>query len=513
MRDLIIGIDSSTSATKAIAWDRNGRAIAEGRAPIPLANPYPGFFEQNPKDWWSSTRIALQQVTRKVEANRIAGIAISNQRETFSLFTDNGEAIRPGMVWLDDRATPQQHAFGKAFGADRVRAISGKPLDVIPCLYRMIWLLEHEPESVRMADHFADVHAYLTFQLTGNWVTSTASADPTGMLDMQAGVWSAEILEAANIPMRLMLDLRRPGELLGMVNQKAAETTGLHAGIPVIAAGGDGQCAGTAAGSLNAGRGYINLGTAVVSGIYGSAYVHDLGFRTETAIADKGFIFETCLRAGTFLIDWLTREMMTVPPAEREGFLARIETEAASSPIGAGGVIVVPYWQGSMTPHWDSAARGVIAGISGSTKRGDIYRAFLEGIAFDQGSSLSRVIAKSGQPIERYLAIGGGAASDLFLQILADILNRPIDRSEVKEASALGAAMAAAKGVGWFPTIEAAAASMEARVIKTFLPDTSRVAAYHALAEVYEELWPLLSKWNKKRGEISAKTDLRPADH
>ena len=92
-------------------------------------------------------------------------------------------------------------------------------------------------------------------------------------------------------------------------------------------------------------------------------------------------------------------------------------------------------------------------------------------------------------------------------------MNRPIDRSEVKEASALGAAMAAAKGVGWFPTIEAAAASMEARVIKTFLPDTSRVAAYHALAEVYEELWPLLSKWNKKRGEISAKTDLRPADH
>ncbi len=504
MRDLVVGIDSSTSATKAIAWDRTGRAVAEGRAAIPLANPHPGHFEQDPADWWGSTKAALGQLTAKVGADRIAAVAISSQRETFGLFSEAGEAIRPGLVWLDDRATAEQHAFGASFGADRIRAVSGKPLDVIPCLYRMIWLKQHEPEAFARAERFAEVHAYLTFRLTGHWLTSTAAADPTGMLDMQSGAWSQEVLSAAGLPTRLFPQLRRPGSLLGEITEAAAVATGLRPGTPLVAAGGDGQCAGTGAGVLAEGRGYINLGTAVVAGTYGRDYAHDLGFRTETAIAEDGYIFETCLRSGTFLIDWMTREMMAVAPAERAGFLAAIEAEAAASPIGAGGVMLLPFWQGSMTPHWDSGARGVIAGLSGSTRRGDLYRALLEGIALDQAHSLAKAMAVTGRPIERFQAIGGGAASDVFLQIIADTLDRPIDRSEAKEASSLGAAIAAARGVGWFATIDEAAAAMVGRAGVTFTPKPNHVAAYRSLAAVYDDLWPLLRRWNQRRAEVVA---------
>eukprot|EP01037_Dinobryon_pediforme_P010657 gene10657-10728_t len=504
MQDLVVGIDSSTSATKAIAWDRNGRAVAEGRASIPLSNPQPGYFEQDPMDWWRSTVTALKQLTSQIDPARIAGLAISNQRETFGLFTDAGEAVRPGLVWLDDRATQQQHAFGALFGADRIREITGKPLDVIPCLYRMIWLKEHEPEAIEKADHFAEVHAYLTFRLTGQWLSSTASADPTGMLDMRNGTWSNEVLTAAGLPVRLMPELRRPGVQLGKVTAAAAQVTGLRPETPLIAGGGDGQCAGTGAGVLGAGRGYINLGTAVVAGIYSPVYAHDLGFRTETAISEEGYIFETCLRSGTFLVDWLTREMMGVAQADKTRFLAQIESEAAASPIGAGGVMLLPFWQGSMTPHWDSAARGVIAGLSGSTRRGDLYRALLEGIALDLVASMTKAMAFTGQSVDRFLAIGGGAASNVFLQIIADTLDRPIDRSEANEASSLGAAMAAAKGVGWFAAISEAAAAMGGRAVKTFTPDQGRVAAYRALAGVYDDLWPLLSVWNQRRADVIA---------
>ncbi|HZF34528.1 MAG TPA: FGGY family carbohydrate kinase, partial [Candidatus Angelobacter sp.] len=145
MPDLVIGIDSSTTATKAIAWDRDGRAVGEGRAPVAMTNPLPGHFEQDPADWWASTAQALRQLTAQVEAARVAAIGISNQRETFGIFTQDGTALRPGMVWLDERARPQQKRFGDTFGAERIHAISGKPVDVIPCLYRMIWLAETEP--------------------------------------------------------------------------------------------------------------------------------------------------------------------------------------------------------------------------------------------------------------------------------------------------------------------------------------------------------------------------------
>lgn len=498
MKDLVVGIDSSTSATKAIAWDRTGAPIAEGRAAIPLATPRPDWFEQDPRDWWHSSVTALRQLTARVDAARIAGLAISNQRETFGLFTVAGEALRPALTWLDSRAAAQVRSFGERFGAERVHAISGRPLDISPCLYRLLWLAEHEAAAFRQADLIADVHGYLCFHLTGRWVTSTASADPMGLLDMQRMEWSEEILRAAGVPRQKLLPLAPPATALGEVTATAAAATGLLAGTPLFAGGGDGQCAGTGVDVLQHGRAYVNLGTAVVSGMYSARYTHDRAFRTETAIAERGYICETSLRSGTFLVDWLTREMLGIPPRQRAAALATLEAEAAASPIGAGGVIVLPYWQGSMTPHWDSAARGVIAGLSGSTRRGDVFRALLEGIALDVAHTSARLAAANATRIDHFVAIGGGAASDLWVGILADATATPILRSTTTEASSLGAAMAAAKGAGWYPGVAAAASAMASPVARRFVPDPARVRLYERLQTIHDGLWPRLSAWNRE---------------
>jgi xylulokinase len=505
--DLVVGIDSSTSATKAIAWDRAGAAVAEGRAAIPLSNPRPEWFEQEPADWWASTQTALRQLTARVDPARIAGLAISNQRETFGLFSARGEALRPSLIWLDTRAAAQRTRFGAQFGAARIHDISGKPLDVAPCLYRILWVMEHEPELFARAERIADVLAYLGFRLTGRWVTSTASADPMGMLDMRSLDWSDEILRAAGIPRDKLLALAQPGAFLGEVTPDAAAATGLCAGTPLFAGGGDGQCAGTGVAVLQPGRAYVNLGTAVVSGTYGERYAHDLAFRTETAVAERGYIFETSLRAGTFLVDWLAQEVFGADPAERRQMLARLEAEASASPLGAGGVVLVPYWQGCMTPHWDSAARGVIAGLSGSTRRGDIFRALLEGIALDLADSVARAVAATGVDIDHFVAIGGGAASDLWLQILADATARPILRSTATEASSLGAAMAAAKGAGWYSSIAGAAAAMASPATRSFTPDPGHVARYAELREIHAALWPTLAAWNRRLRDFSERQE------
>ncbi|MFK7764580.1 MAG: FGGY-family carbohydrate kinase [Roseobacter sp.] len=495
-KDYVVGIDSSTTATKAIAWTRDGDFVEEGRSPIKLHNPKPGHFEQNAEDWWQSTADALRQLTRKVDASRVAALAISNQRETFCVFDKDENPLLPGTIWLDERATAQQRAFANKYGAEKIRGLSGKPVDVIVPLYRLLWIAEHHPDIYKKIHRFADVHCFIVRHLTGAWATSLASADPMGMVDMKNGCWSLELLEAAGIDPVIMPALHHPGSVIGHVTPDAAELTGLPEGLPVVAGGGDGQCAATGTGTVEPGIAYMNLGTALVAGCYSQDYADDQAFRTEFAVSDKGYIYETLLKAGTFLIDWMTEQMARVKKEDQVAFLNVLEQEARQSPIGAGGLMVLPYWQGSMTPNWDSDARGVIAGLSGSTQTGDIYRALLEGFALDTAQALDKARKATGRRLNKVVAIGGGSSSDLFLTIMADALNVQVLKADVREASSLGAAMAAALGAGWYPTLSAASLAMKGEIVKTVEPDPERVKRYQALREHYEKLWPLLSDWN-----------------
>lgn len=497
-KDLVVGIDSSTSATKAIAWNKEGEVAAEGRLPIALSNPLPGYFEQDPDEWWGSTAGALKQLSQQIDPARIAAVSISNQRETFSVFDESDKAVFPGMVWLDERAIDQERRFTEQFGADRLRAICGKPVDVLLPFLRIIWLREERPDVYRKIKRYADVHCYLNYCLTGHWVTSTASADPSGMLDMTTKLWSEEILGAAEIPMSFMPGLVNPGEEVGHLTEAAADITGLPVGTLVVAGGGDGQCAACGAGTVEPSTAYMNLGTALVAGVYSSEYGHDQAFRTENAVSDSGYIFETVLKSGTFLIDWFVQELVGGDADSKTTILKQLEDEALASPIGSGGLAILPYWQGSMTPHWDSDARGIIAGLSGSTRRGDIYRAILEGLALDQAYAMEKAREVTGGRIETIIAIGGGSASDLFLQIISDAFNVPVMKSEVVEASSLGAAMSAAYGAGWFDSLSSASSAMSQKDMAITMPDPHRAARYAELREIYDALWPTLSTWNKR---------------
>jgi sugar (pentulose or hexulose) kinase len=496
--DLVIGIDASTTATKAIAWDAQGRAHGEGRSPVAISNPHPGWWEQNPQDWWSSAATALKDVLRQVEPKRIAAVSISNQRETFGIFDKNGEALRPGMVWLDQRSHAEVERLAQAIGAERIHRISGKPADVTPCLYRFLWLASNERETWGKADKVAEVHGFLTFKLTGEWATSTASADPAGALDMERMEWSQDLLAAAKTPIEKMPRLSRPGEVMAEVSEAAAAETGLTAGTPLVAGGGDGQCAGTGTNVLEKGRAYANLGTALVSGNYAREYATGRAFRTMTAVAEEGYIYEAVLRTGTFLVNWFVQEFLSLGARDDAGIFKRLEAEAASVPIGSNGLIAVPYWGASMTPYWDDNARGVIAGLSDSTKRADVYRALLEGVALELSMITHAIMKESGTAIDHYVAIGGGAASDLWCQILADASGLPVNRLATVEASSLGAGMAAAKGAGWFRSVADAAAAMSGRPVARFEPDPARARRYRELLGIYQDLWPAISKWNAR---------------
>jgi sugar (pentulose or hexulose) kinase len=349
------------------------------------------------------------------------------------------------------------------------------------------------------------VHGVLVHFLTGHWHTSTASADPMGLIDMERQDWSDPLLAAARLNRSQLPKLFRPGETVGEITPAAAKLTGLKAGTAVVAGGGDGQCAGAGANTFVTGRAYLNLGTAAVSGSFGKSYAHNSVFRTMSAVAEEGYSYETAIRTGTFLVNWMVERLFNANPKKNPGILAELEREAKASPLGSRGVVLVPYWLGCMTPYWNPKARGVIAGLSGNHARGDVYRSILEGVALEQVMMTDGVQAAT-QAIDHFVIMGGGAQSDLWCQIVADAGGREVRRLETVEASALGAAMAAAKGIGWFKSIPAAAESMSGKASKTFHPRSRENKAYRELMAIYRDLWPTLSQWNARLQAFSGDT-------
>lgn len=494
---LVIGLDSSTQSTKAIAWDRSGRPVAEGRADIPLGNPGLDRFEQDPEDWWRAAVEAVADCTRQIDSSRIEALAISNQRETLGFIGVDGKATRPSIVWLDERARDEVARFSDAFGAERLHRITGRVPDVIPCLYRFAWIKRHEPEVWRDTVCFVDVQAFLVQRLCGGaYRTGWISADPMGLFDMQRKCWSEPILDALELDVARLPITHPPGTRLGDLLPEIAAQCGLPNGLPIFAAGGDGQCAGLGTNCTTPGRAYINLGTAIVSGIWSAEYRYDRAWRTELAAQGEGYILENCLRSGAFLIDWFVSQFVAHGKADAQVF-ERLEQAALALPIGSDGLLVQPYFSGSMDPHWDSSARGVIIGLGGSHTEAHIYRALIEAITIDQAMRSEDMEAAAGQRIDHFVAVGGGAQSPLWRQMLADATGRPVHVSETVEASALGAGMIAAFGAGWFNSITDAAVAMSGATTPV-LPDAERGRVYAALLDIYRDLYAATSDLNTR---------------
>jgi len=488
-KNFVVGLDCSTTATKAIAFDKKGRMAAEAQASNPLFRPQPGYYEQNARDWWISAQKALRIMTGKINPERIAALAIANQRETFVALNENGRPVRPAIVWLDERCKSEVESFSKKIGKDKLHRITGKPVDYAPVVYRLAWMKKYEPDLFGQIHKVCDVQTYLVSRLTEHFRTSWASADPLGLFDMKRRKWSPQILDALELDESRFPEVYRPGALLGKTTELAAKVTGLPPETPVIAGGGDGQAAGLGVNALSTESAYLNLGTAVVSGIYGSQYKTSKAFRTMSSCSETGYYFECSLRAGTFAVDWLIRNILAIDPRVQPGIYLQLEQEAQQVPAGSDGLLCLPYLCGAMNPYWDMNARGIFAGLSASHHRGHMYRSILEGIAFEQLLAILSVEKAIGRRVQSLIAIGGGAASDLWCHIFADITGKNVCLPKITEASALGAAIAAAVGAGWYRSSAEAANAMTG-IRGEIKPNLENHRKYREFFRSYRRLYP-----------------------
>ncbi len=505
-KDLVVGIDSSTTACKALAFDRQGRSIAEGRARLETSMPRPSWHEQSAQDWWTALGEALRAVTGQVDAGRLAAVCIAPQRETFVAVDAQGEPLRPAIVWMDERSRPLLSGIEQRLGAEWFHQETGKPLSGNLTVGKIAWLREQEPATYRRARRYLDVAGYLNYRLTGQYRTGWGCVDPMGMVDMRGQRWSPRILDYLGIEEGQLPEAFPPGTVVGEVQPEAAEFTGLPVGLPVVVGVGDGQSAGLGVKITHPGEAYLNLGTAVVSGAFSREYRTDRAFRSMYGGVPGTYVFETVLLGGAYTVRWfIDRFAEQLRIASSETWTEeRFDAAIAHIPPGAQGLVLVPYWNSAMNPYWDAGASGIVVGWRGAHTLAHLYRAILEGIGYEQRLHTSGVEAALGEPVKRLIALGGGTRSRRWRQIIADITGKPVYQSGAGEAAALGAGILAALAVGFHSSVQAAAEVMSAVETVPLEPDPERHAFYSQVyEEVYRHLYPALQPYLSRLTEIT----------
>jgi xylulokinase len=481
---LVIAVDCSTTAAKAIVVDAEGQVVGAGAQALETRSPAPHWFEQDGAHWWTATNEAIMQALRQIPDPRaVAAVCVTHQRESFVCLDEHETAIRPAILWMDGRAAAEV----RTYGTPRVELLSGKPADITPGLYKLLWLRDREPETMARCHRVADVHSYLVHAMTGRWVSSTASVDPLALIDQATGDYSEELLELAGLRRDQLPELVPSGASLGPLRPDIADAWGVGADVVVVAGTGDGQAAGIGLGVTDPGAAYLVLGTAVVIGSETACYLPARAYRSMISAMPGQSTVETFSSSGTYLPTWFRQqfgdpELAGAPDPE-------LERAAAALPVGSERLLTLPYWNAAQTPHWDGQASGVTLGWQGCHTRAHFYRSLLEGIALELRLQLDGLETARGERVEVIRAMGGGARSPLWTQILADVFGRPLEVCASGEVSALGAAAVALTAIGAYDTLPDAAAAVS-RTDAVVTPRSDAAATYRQLRAVYERVYP-----------------------
>lgn len=485
---LVIAVDTSTTATKAIIVDPDGRVLSIGKSEIPMHTPAMNYYEHDPRDWWRTTNEAVAAAVSELSATdkqRISAMCVTPQRQSFGLFKADGTPVRRGPLWLDSRAAEQVATYG----TEEVHRLSGMLPDVTPSIYKMAWLKQHEPESLQAADKVVGVHGYVTFCLTGQWLDSTATADSLGLFDMAKLEFADTLLEIAGVTIDQMAGLVGPGEIIAEIKTEIVEGWGLSQAIPLVAGCGDGQAAGLGAAAVGSDEAYLNMGTAIVAGVHSPRYEYGMVYRTDAAGLPGHYVLEIVQNSGAYLAGWF-RENLGDPALDGKPDPA-LEQAAVDAGIGAGGLITLPYWNAVQSPFWDPVARGGIVGFNGGHERGHVYRSILEGLCLETARNFRGMEADTGTPITSVRVMGGGQRSPLWRQMMTDAIGAPLTACEEEEISALGAAVMAMSVTGAHgstPDIAVSARSM-ARFGDLSEPDMAAHERYAEIGELQGELY------------------------
>ena len=477
---VLLGLDVGTGGARAVAVDESGEVVAEASSEYPLYTPRPGWTEQDPADWWEGAREVLGKVAS--EAGEVGGIGLTGQMHG-SVFLDGSDrVIRPALLWNDQRTQEQCDGIARSVGEERLISIAGNPALTGFQAPKIVWLREEEPENYGRISRVLLPKDYVRLLLTGEYATDASDASGTLLLDVRARDWSAEILDALEIPRGWMPKVHEGPENTGALREDVAGELGLPPGIPVAAGGGDNAAAAVGTGIVGPGLVNSSVGTSGVLFAHANGFDPDPSGRLHAfchAVPGAYHLMGVTLSAGGSLSWW--RETLG-------GDYDELVEAASDVPPGSEGLVFLPYLSGERTPHLDPGARGAFFGLTARHGAAHMTRAVMEGVIFSLRDSLE-IMRELGVPIADVRATGGGARSALWRQLQADIYDTPITRTVADEGPAYGAALLAGVASGTYADVDEASSVVELREEITE-PDGERSKTYEENYEVYRSLYP-----------------------
>ncbi len=468
----LLGIDVGTGGTRALVIDEQGRIVASATSEhVPFASPQTGWAEQDPRDWWRATGEAVRAAIAKVGgADRITAVGFSGQMHGSSMLDASGEVVRPALLWCDQRTDAECREITERIGAARLIELTLNPALTGFTLPKLLWVRKHEPDKWKAVRSVLLPKDYVRFRLTGDKATDVADASGTLLFDVANRVWSGTMLDEMGIDASLMPRSYESPDVTGQVSREGAEATGLTAGTPVVAGGGDQAAGAVGMGIVRPGAVSATIGTSGVVFAATDRPALDPGGRVHTfchAVPGRWHVMGVTQGAGLSL-RWFRDQFGAGKDDGRDPY-DRMTEEAAKVPAGSDGVIWAPYLMGERTPHLDPHARAALVGLAASHTRGHVVRAVLEGVAFSLKDSFT-IFGEMKVPLSSVRLGGGGARSPLWRQIQTDVYGYPVEIVEAEEGAAYGAALLAGVGGGVWKTVEDACDAV-VRVKSRFAPD------------------------------------------
>jgi sugar (pentulose or hexulose) kinase len=505
MKEYLLALDNGTQSVRALLFDLQGNLHAKAQIPLePYHSPQPGWAENDPEYYWESLCAACQKLwtVTTIPKEAIAGVALTTQRGTVVNVDEHGRALRPAIVWLDQRRTTGLPPVGGLWGLGfRLVGMSGT-VAYVQAEAEANWIRTHQPEIWQKTHKYLLLSGYLTHKLVGQFVDSVGAQVAYLPFDYKKQAWANSRdwkWEALPMSPDLLPDLIAPCQPLGEITRTAAEATGIPAGLPLIAAAADKACEVIGSGALEPHIGCLSYGTTATINTTHRKYTEVIPLIPPYPAAVPGaYSLEVQIYRGYWMVSWFKREfgLREQQLAEERGVAPEqlFDELIRAVPPGSLGLMLQPYWTpGIKIPGPE--AKGAVIGFGDVHTRAHLYRSILEGLAYGLREGAERTEKRSKIPITELRVSGGGSQSDVALQITADVFGKPVARPHLYETSGLGAAINTAVGLGLHKDFDTAVGAM-CRPAQWFTPNPHDQALYEQLYQrvykkMYQRLQPL----------------------
>lgn len=500
MKQYILAHDLGTSGNKATLYDLDGGLMGSLVCDYPTYYPHEGWVEQDADDWWKavceSTKMLLERTG--IPSSAVACVSFSAQMMGCLVVDKEGRPLRRMLIWADTRSAAQEKSMLERVDLQTAYKITGHRPSASYSAAKLLWVRDNEPEIYKQADKMIHAKEYIILKLTGEIVTDYSDASGTNLLDIGKKEWSRDLLEAFDIRRDILPDLYPSTHIAGKVTAEAARLCGLAEGTPVVIGGGDGSCACVGAGVVRPGKVYNVVGSSSWISTAADRPYFDPEMRTFNWIHLDENLYAPCgtMQAAGYSYAWfrdaLCGEESYAGKAAGINAYKLIDRLVEKSPAGAGGLLFLPYLLGERSPHWDHNARGAFVGIGISTGKGDMARAVLEGVGFNLKIILD--ILEKYDIVRDIIMIGGGTKGETWLQILADIWQKPLLVPQyLEEATSMGAAICGGVGIGAYPDF--LVAEKLNKPVKTIEPNKESAPVYNQIygifCDTYRQLKPI----------------------